>query len=369
MVLLILLVICNPIHASFFSESIDSNFRNIEMKTKVNKKKINKKKETKKTKKKTSKNKLKEKKHPKPEKTGPVGFVVGDDPSWGRLGNQLFVVSTILAYAWDHNFTPVFPYFNRPYFAKETDQLTYNRDRIFFRLNTSDFPHKIHKQYSYAPLAYKPIPRCKNNTNLSLQGQFVSWKYLHHHYDKLVALFEPCSAVLDHVRSKYAKLIENPNTVAIHVRTYSKDLHEGGLPFVGINFFKLALAESPNGATFVIFSDRINWCKVNFQKLFPDKSFVFIEGNDPIEDLHLMSLMKHQIISNSTYSWWGAYLNKNPNKIVICPQQLLRKASSWPIQDCYLPDWRVIQHNFTVEPYPEDIADYDEKTSDDTKKY
>ncbi|SIS92941.1 Glycosyl transferase family 11 [Thalassolituus maritimus] len=74
-----------------------------------------------------------------------------------------------------------------------------------------------------------------------------------------------------------------------------------------------------------VFSDDIEWCRNNIEL---DNVF-FVEGNDtsPEVDLYLMSLCSHNIIANSTFSWWGAWLNQNSKKIVICPRQWFRSNS------------------------------------------
>ena len=67
--------------------------------------------------------------------------------------------------------------------------------------------------------------------------------------------------------------------------------------------------------TLFIFSDNLNWVKENFRSDLPTE---FVEGEDlqDVEELYLMSLCKHNIIANSTFSWWGAWLNQNPDKKV-----------------------------------------------------
>lgn len=114
----------------------------------------------------------------------------------------------------------------------------------------------------------------------------------------------------------------------------------------------------PEDTLFVVFSDRINWCKHHFSKL--NKNIVFIEGNTHIQDLFLMSMLKSHIISNSTFSWWGAYLNTHPSKIVVAPNFWLNPRNyPPPLPDTfYFPDWKTIEADYDA-PYPEDMHWYD----------
>lgn len=72
---------------------------------------------------------------------------------------------------------------------------------------------------------------------------------------------------------------------------------------------------------FYVFTDNVDWVKENFQEI----EYTLLKGN-PADgygnhfDMQLMSLCKHNIISNSTYSWWSAFLNQNPGKVVIAPE-------------------------------------------------
>jgi len=66
---------------------------------------------------------------------------------------------------------------------------------------------------------------------------------------------------------------------------------------------------------FYFFSDDMAWCKKNFSNM---DNVTFVEGNDVSEDFELMKNCKHNILANSSLSWWVAYLNQN-NPIIICP--------------------------------------------------
>jgi hypothetical protein len=117
--------------------------------------------------------------------------------------------------------------------------------------------------------------------------------------------------------------ILNTTAVSIHIRRGDYLLKENQKIFTQLSssyFIKaIALIEKKLAGplTFFIFSDDLDWAKAHFSTL---KSSHFIRGNTDYEDLFLMSLCKHHIIANSTFSWWAATLNKQQGKIVIGPK-------------------------------------------------
>lgn len=123
-----------------------------------------------------------------------------------------------------------------------------------------------------------------------------------------------------------------PNAVSLHIRR--GDLvsipkiatAHGTLPLAYYREATAKILELAPNASFFIFSDDIEWAKENFPKDYP-VTFVSTAGIRNCEEITLMSMCKHNIIANSTFSWWGAWLNQNPNKIVIAPKQWFRNPS------------------------------------------
>lgn len=124
---------------------------------------------------------------------------------------------------------------------------------------------------------------------------------------------------------QFIQQFQNEESVAIHVRKgadYSQRIwyQNTCLP----EYYTKAIEEIKKRISnphFYVFTDNKEWVKEHFKNF----EYTLIEGN-PISgwgshfDMQLMTLCKHNIISNSTYSWWGAFLNRNENKIVICPK-------------------------------------------------
>jgi len=268
----------------------------------------------------------------------------------GQLGNQLFEIATTLAYAWDNNAEPLFPELNHDQF-----NIPINRQRIFFRLNASPLPRPI--RYTFEQIINYEKIDIPIRPDQCLKGYFQTWKYFNHHREKLLSVFAPSKPELDSIKTKYAALLEHPLTVGIHVRTFNKHW-SNTLPFVGLSYYEKAMDLFPPETQFVIFSDRINWCKHHFPKF--NRPVIFIDTQDHIEEFFLMSLMKHNIIGNSTFSWWAAYLNQNPAKIVIAPSHFIHPRMLAHVHP-NLPEWIIldIDYDYLITPYPEDICDYD----------
>ncbi len=275
---------------------------------------------------------------------------------YGQLGNQLFIIAATLSYAWDYNAKPIFPGLNT-----EENRTSYNRDRLFFRLDTTLSPRTFRN--IFRERFWYSSDRIPFRTDLILDGYFQSWKHFNHHRSNLLSIFDPSSNTLNVLNEKYKKLIASQKTVSIHVRTAGKYNHDQRFhPFLGLKYYQNAINQFPNDSVFVVFSDRINWCKKHFPAL--ERSFIFIEDNDGIEDLFLMSMMRNHIIANSTFSWWGAYLNRNPNQRVIAPEFWggCPQPPQHPLKELILPEWTILPVP-PFEPYPADIYDYGESQS------
>ena len=98
--------------------------------------------------------------------------------------------------------------------------------------------------------------------------------------------------------------------------------------FEGLNYIKQDICNKFN---LVVFSDDIDWCKKNLSHL--NDNIVFVEGNKDYEDLFMMSYCDHNIISNSSFSWWSAWLNFNPHKMVIAPKNWFGPMGPKDVQD------------------------------------
>lgn len=105
------------------------------------------------------------------------------------------------------------------------------------------------------------------------------------------------------------------NTVSVHVRRGDYVNLQHMHPCQTVEYYDKALESIGEFSNILVFSDDINWCKENFKY----DNMHFSEGQDNVTDLYTMSLCSHNVVANSSFSWWGAWLNENPSKKVVAP--------------------------------------------------
>ena len=175
----------------------------------------------------------------------------------------------------------------------------------------------------------------KVNKSCRLIGYWQSEKYFIDYKDEIVSMLTP-NYKTSETFNKMKKNIEESESVSLHIR-------RGDFVALGWcldkNYYKKAIEyiiSKTHNPTFYIFSDDIKYAQNFLEEFNINKIYVNYDCIKPtIEDFLLMSNCKHNIIANSTYSWWGGYANLNPKKIVCCPPREAR--------DFFYPqDWVVI---------------------------
>lgn len=162
------------------------------------------------------------------------------------------------------------------------------------------------------------------NPNSYIEGYWQNEKYFYNIKKTLQKELTLKNNNLQHIYKNYKELKEN-ESVSIHIRRgdYLEKKYAEKYINLNTNYYKQAIkliTKKNKNPYFFIFSDDIDWCKKNLNIancFYIDQTLQLKD----YEELILMSKCKHNIIANSTFSWWAAWLNKNPNKIIIAPQK------------------------------------------------
>lgn len=154
-----------------------------------------------------------------------------------------------------------------------------------------------------------------------LYGYWQSEKYFKNISDvvKKVYQFKPFQSQID---LDIANKILTCKSVSLHVRR-GDYLKESFFQVCNVEYYMNAInliTKNVYKPVFFVFSDDIFWCK----QIFKGDNFIFVDHNhgvDSYKDMQLMTLCNHNIIANSSFSWWGAWLGMNKDKIVIAPRK------------------------------------------------
>jgi len=235
----------------------------------------------------------------------------------GGLGNFLFHIAAIWSLAKDNNDELCLLDVNEKILMMQTGEIWNTPHAADYMFLFNRFPMKngihgirymapiIYSPYIYTPLKYKP--------EHEYDGYFQSEKnFIHRRKDILKLFSEPIE-----FQEKINKYSEYFGHISLHVRrgnfvTHYPDIH----PPQTMEYYNKAISLVPKDLKILVFSDDMLWCRENFI----GNRFVFIDEIDYIS-LYLMNKMKHHIVANSSFSWWGAWMSPYDDKIVVAPQK------------------------------------------------
>lgn len=175
-------------------------------------------------------------------------------------------------------------------------------------------------------------PKVFDYPNIYLRGYWQNDRFFSDIRHHLLKEFRPRNPFSESF-SNYSALIQRGNSVSLHVRR-GDYLRHSEIGVLDPSYYKkslLYLMDKIAIDSVFVFSNDIAWCKDHLDTL--GLPTVFVENTrDEFEDLFLMSLARHNIIANSSFSWWGAWLNENSQKIVVSPLQwvkCLQRGEKW----------------------------------------
>lgn len=188
--------------------------------------------------------------------------------------------------------------------------------RIMRKVITKFFHKGFCRLYSY------PVKGCTEFEDIPDNSYLLGWWETEKNFASISNLVREKFKFADSCFApELVSQVKSCNSVAIHVRRGDK-LVWPGLLASNENYIRRAiekiysLTENPE---FFVFSDDIKYCRETLPKIYPDAKYTFIEGQTPPQDMALMTICNHVIMGPSTFSWWGAWLNENPGKIIIAP--------------------------------------------------
>jgi len=278
----------------------------------------------------------------------------------GQLGNNLFQLATLLSIKEQGskifllntvhrgNIEQINDFFIHPKKLEFNDMFESKFDYFDTDLFMQQFSNKF-KLLNHSDIAHNNFfgfSQIKIEDFTILNGYFQSEKYFLNIQDKIKEVYFKPSKEVNNIINKF----DFVNSLSIHYRRggdrhigdmqqYFQDL-EFGYYLKNIRY----ICNSKKIEKLYIFSDDIKWCKEKIDNLIPlgyNFDVIFIENNKNYVDLFLMSKCENNIIANSTFSWWAAWLNKNTEKIVVAPKTnwFGPKLKHMYLEDLFPKDW------------------------------
>ena len=261
----------------------------------------------------------------------------------GQLGNQMFQYAALKGIAAKHNYRTIVPNNMEVIVDALGNKLRIELFDAFdlpcYPMDIGEIPHERNVQEPHYHFSQELLDNCPDN--VSLVGYFQSEKYFKHIEDDIRKLFGPKEDALScYVSAQH--LFDYP--IALHIRRGDFLINSVHHHNLSMKYYEEALNQFDSGRQVIIFSDDTDWCKA--QPLFEGDRFLVCEGGGPYTDLYMMSKCDDFIIANSTFSWWGAWLSHNKEKVVIYPDRWFGPNNiDKSTADLFPPEWRMIDEH------------------------
>ena len=235
----------------------------------------------------------------------------------GRLGNNLFMIANAYARAMDQNRQLVIP----------LNQVGH----------TNDFLDNIFRKLDFFINHPNDV---KNNEPTVYTGYFQDETCFNKYSEAIKSLYSPTKEFINRIRTEIP-VIFNTEVTVINVRRGDYLIYQNYHPVVSTEYVMKALKLVPS-KQYLIASDDIPWCKEHLN--LPNA--IYLEGWQVHEQLWIMAMCHHFVISNSSFSWWAAYLSRNPSKKVIAPETWFGPEGPKQWKEIYCKDWTILPTYF-----------------------
>jgi len=248
----------------------------------------------------------------------PVEFDIMNDDFVSDMPTDMVVFSIGDYKIADNNQIKVFKPFSVARYKQEKKYLAY----IYYKLRRKLHPAKLVTEKS--PCQYVDDFEQLNVTRKTyFMGHWMNLRYFLGFEDRIRALFElkDNSFYESDIAQEIIGSLETP--VSLHIRR-GDYLSSGFIATTEMSYYQKAIAlikEQVESPVLYVFTNDPGWVEHEFKPELPYKIVSGNTGADSYKDMLLMSLCKHNIIANSSFSWWGAWLNKNASALVVAPQQ------------------------------------------------
>lgn len=250
----------------------------------------------------------------------------------GGLGNQMFQISHAVSQSWKNNVS--YGFSPKSFTPMQAQQVTKYINNIFNKINFTNDITNVKRIYYPWKFEDKQLDW---NFTIEFYGYFQSSKNFYGYDDDIRNLFLPSKNDINKIKKLYPD-IEKNNTLSLHVRRGDYLTIDNILPVISKSYIDKSIEINGSYDTLFVFSDDKEWVKNNLNY----KNMLIVDELDDYEELWMMSLCTNNILSNSTFSWWGAFLNLNQNKKVYAPNIWFGPDGEKDYDDIYEKNWSLI---------------------------